>query len=137
MSRAQPKRSIGETTGIITAPQLQRLWWQIIEKKTTLRVSNFTETRENNKRFICPCVHFSKPPQARSPSMKGKIEWDCHIHERRWSTHIPFASMFCFLILFDSLSFLFWVFHRPFVIYGDGETTQKLRIIFSTSLRFI
>lgn len=29
---------------------------------------------------------------------RGKIEWDCHIHERRWSTHVPFASVSFFLI---------------------------------------
>lgn len=99
MSRAQPDIGLVETTDILTAPQLQRLWWHIA-KENTLRVSNSIETRENNERFICPCVHFSKPPKTHSPSMKGKIEWDCHIHERRWSTRVPFFFLWCFFNTF-------------------------------------
>lgn len=50
--------------------------------------------------FIFPNRHKHVPHQWRE-----KIEWDCHIHERRWSTHVPFAPFFFF--------YTFW-FHYHF-----------------------
>lgn len=76
----------------------------ILPRENTLRVSDsILKQEQNNERFICPCVHFSKPPQTHSPSMKGRkksneIVISTDVDDQRMS---PF-DVFCFLILFDS-----------------------------------
>lgn len=103
MSRAQPKICLDETTDILTAPQLQRLWWHIA-KESTLRVSNSIETRENNERFICPCVHFSEPPKTHSPSMKGKNRMRLSYPRTSMINACPSLFLWCF---FNTFWFLF------------------------------
>lgn len=115
LSWEQPKICLVETTDIITAPQLQQLWWHI-EKENTLRVSNFIETRENNKRFICPCVHFSKPPQTHPHQWREK---------NRMRLSYPRTSMinacpFSFDVFFNTFWFLLTYYH----FFSDFSTVH-------------
>lgn len=113
------------------------------QEKTHFGVSNsILKQEQNNERFICPCVHFSKPPQTHSPSMKGRkksneIVISTNVHDQRMSLFS--LIFFCFLILFWFLFFHYHFFfssvHLSFMEMAKWQ--KELRIIFSTSLRFI